>query len=63
LFFLAQLWSKLSFTNYFNIFNYYQPQKIMLGQGSTSRDILVLFLLTLVCLGLSLRHFGKRDVP
>jgi ABC-type transport system involved in multi-copper enzyme maturation permease subunit len=63
LFFLAQLWSKLSFTNYFNIFNYYQPQKTMSGQGSFSRDILVLAILMALCLGLSLRHFEKRDVP
>jgi len=63
LFFLAQLWSTISFTNYFNIFNYYQPQKLMLGQGNFLRDALVLSLLITVCLGLSLRKFGKRDLP
>jgi ABC-type transport system involved in multi-copper enzyme maturation permease subunit len=63
LFFLAQIWSVVSFTNYFNIFNYYQPQRLMFGQGNFTRDVLVLSLLIIVCLGLSMREFGKRDLP
>jgi ABC-type transport system involved in multi-copper enzyme maturation permease subunit len=63
LFFLAQLWSMISFTNYFNIFNYYQPQKLMLGQGNFLRDILVLSVLILVCFGISLKQFNNRDLP
>jgi ABC-type transport system involved in multi-copper enzyme maturation permease subunit len=63
LFYLAQLWSTISFTNYFNIFYYYQPQKLMFGQGSFVGDILVLSMLIIVCLAISLRKFGKRDLP
>lgn len=63
LFFLAQLWSTIAFTNYINIFNYYQPQKLMFGQGNFLRDILVLSLLIMVCFGISMRKFGKRDLP
>jgi len=63
LFFLAQLWNAIAFTNYFNIFNFYQPQKLMFGQGNFLRDILVLSLLILVCLGISMRKFNKRDLP
>ena len=61
--FLAQIWSAISFTNYFNIFNYYQPQKLMFGKGEFLRDILVLFFIIIILLGLSLRRFGKRDLP
>lgn len=63
LFFLAQLWSAVAFTNYFNIFNYYQPQKLMFGQGNFLQDILVLALLIIVCLGISIKKFGERDLP
>jgi ABC-2 type transport system permease protein len=63
LFFLAQLWSTIAYTNYFNIFNYYQPQKIMFGQGNFLRDIMVLSMLIVVCLWISIKKFGKRDLP
>jgi ABC-type transport system involved in multi-copper enzyme maturation permease subunit len=63
LFFLAQIWSAISFTNYFNIFNYYQPQKLMLGQGNFLSNSIVLLLLVMLGLGLSLRKFNSRDLP
>jgi ABC-2 type transport system permease protein len=63
LFFLAQLWGVIAFTNYFNIFNYYQPQKMIMGQGDFVRDASVLLSLTLICLCISLRQFDRRDLP
>lgn len=63
LFFVSELWSTLAFTKYINIFNYYQPQKLMFGQGNFLRDFLVLSGLIVICLGLSLKRFGQRDIP
>lgn len=61
--FLAQLWGALEFTKPFNIFNYYEPQKLMFNQGNFNLDILVLGSLIVVCFGISLRKFQKRDIP
>jgi ABC-2 type transport system permease protein len=63
LFFLAEIWSKLSFTKYFNIFNYYQPQKLMFDKGNFPRDAAILIVLIVISLVISLRKFGKRDIP
>jgi ABC-2 type transport system permease protein len=63
LFFLAQLWSKISLTNYFNIFYYYQPQKLMFGQGNFFRDVVILLSVIMLSLAISMRQFGKRDLP
>lgn len=35
LFFTGQLWSVFKVTLPFNIFNYYQPQNIMFGKGTS----------------------------
>jgi len=61
--FLAEIWSKISFTRYFNIFTYYQPQKIIFDKGNFLIDSLILGSLILVCLALSMRRFSKRDLP
>ncbi len=63
LYFIAQLWDALAFTKPFNIFSYYEPQGLMFGKGNFWLDILVLGGLVLLCLGLSLRRFERRDVP
>jgi len=63
LFFLAQIWTTIAITNHLNIFNYYQPQKIMFDEGNFRGDMLVLAFLVVACLVLSLRQFGKRDIP
>jgi ABC-2 type transport system permease protein len=63
LFFLAQLWSVISFTNYLNIFNYYQPQKLMVGKGEFLQDAGILVMGVVICLWLSLRRFQRRDLP
>lgn len=61
--FLSQLWDILEFTKPFNIFSYYEPQKLMFGQGNFGGDITVLGILAILCFGVSLWKFRKRDIP
>ena len=61
--FLSQLWDALKFTLPFNIFSYYEPQKIMFDQGNFGRDVTVLIGLIIICFGISLWKFRKRDIP
>lgn len=61
--FLAQIWSKLNFTKPFNIFTYYEPQQLMFNKGHFVPDIIVLSALILICFGISLKQFIKRDIP
>jgi ABC-type transport system involved in multi-copper enzyme maturation permease subunit len=61
--FLAELWDRMAFTKHFNIFTYYAPQKIMFHKGNLPLDLLVLGGLILICLVISLRRFGQRDIP
>jgi len=63
LFFLGELWKAISFTRPFNIFTYYEPQKLMFGQGHFLRDILVLASLIIIFLLITLRRFNNRDIP
>lgn len=63
LFFLAQLWSTVKFTNYFNLFNYYQPQKLMFGEGNFLRDIMILGSVIIILFLISMKRFRERDVP
>jgi len=63
LYFIAQLWDALAFTKPFNIFSYYEPQGLMFGKGNFWLDILVLGGLVLLCSGISLRRFERKDVP
>jgi len=62
-YFIAQLWDDLAFSKPFNIFSYYEPQKLMVDRGNFWLDILVLGSLVLLCFGISLRRFEKRDIP
>lgn len=61
--FLSQLWDALEFTRPFNIFSYYEPQKLMFDQGNFGRDITVLSSLVIICFVISLWKFRKRDIP
>lgn len=61
--FLSQLWDVLEFTQPFNIFNYYEPQKLMFGQGNFGLDIAVLSSLTIICFAISIWKFRNRDIP
>jgi hypothetical protein len=61
--FLAQMWSALKFTKPFNIFTYYEPQALMFDKGHFMLDILVLSALIILCFGISMKQFIKRDIP
>jgi len=63
LFYIGQLWSELKPTLPFNIFNYYQPQKIMFGQENLGFDCLILGILIIVLGAVSLIRFERRDIP
>jgi len=60
--FLSQLWSTIEFTIPFNVFTYYEPQKIMFGMGNIILDSSVLGSLIFVCLMISLWQFNRRDI-
>ena len=60
--FLSQLWSTIEFTIPFNVFTYYEPQKLMFGQGNIILDTAVLGSLIIVCLFLSAWQFNTRDI-
>ncbi len=61
--FIAQVWNVLAFTLPYNIFTYYEPQKLILNQGNFILDVVILFSLSLLCFFISLNWFGKRDIP
>jgi ABC-2 type transport system permease protein len=63
MYFLSQLWDAISFTKPFNIFTYYEPQKLMFGKGTFFMDCSVLTGLILFCFLLSRRLFIRRDIP
>lgn len=63
LFFFGQLWDMMKITLQFNIFNYYQPQKIMFGNGDLLFDCCILAGLIFILLYASLCFFKKRDIP
>jgi len=62
-FFLSQLWEDIKFTSHFNIFNYYEPQKLMFGKGNFLLDCGVLTGLILIGYFTSRRLFMRRDIP
>lgn len=61
--FLAPLWGFLHVTVPFNMFTYYQPQKLMFGESSLAVNSLVLIALSLVLFGAAARRFHTRDIP
>jgi len=61
--FLSQVWDALDFTRPFNIFTYYEPQKLMFNQGNFTMDVLVFSALVLLCFGIGLKQFARRDIP
>jgi ABC-type transport system involved in multi-copper enzyme maturation permease subunit len=63
LYFLAEMWEKIAFTRPFNIFSYYEPQKVMLSGANYLLDIIVLTGLIIISFGISLRQFSRRDIP
>lgn len=62
-YFLSQLWDDIKFTTTFNIFSYYEPQKLMFGKGNFALDCMVLTSLIIICFFVSRRQFIRRDIP
>jgi ABC-type transport system involved in multi-copper enzyme maturation permease subunit len=63
LFFLSQLWDDIKFTTYFNIFSYYEPQKLMFGKSNFTLNCVVLSSLIIICFFVSRRQFIRRNIP
>ncbi len=61
--YLSALWDAIRFTKPFNIFTYYQPEDLMTEQRSFLFHAVVLSVSILVCLGISLIQFHRRDIP
>ena len=62
-YFFSQLWDQIAFTKPVNIFNYFQPQKIILGQGNFVTDIVVLATASILCVLAAMWQFKRRDIP
>jgi ABC-type transport system involved in multi-copper enzyme maturation permease subunit len=63
LYFLNQLWDAIKFSGPFNIFSYYEPQKLMFGKANFLLDCSVLTILIISCFLLSRWQFIRRDIP
>jgi ABC-type transport system involved in multi-copper enzyme maturation permease subunit len=63
LYYIAKLWSKVSFLKPASIFNYYQPQALMSDLTLWPKHILVLAGLTTACLAIAFRKIINRDIP
>ena len=61
--FLSTIWEAISFIKPYNIFNYYQPQKLMFEERSFALHVTVLSILIIICLIISIQQFNRRDIP
>ena len=61
--FLAKLSDSLGFLRPVNIFNYYQPQKLMFSEGNFIPDTILLTAAALLFMSAGLRRFMSRDIP
>jgi len=61
--FLTPLWDVLQPTTPFNLFTYYQPHKLVIGESNFGGDVLVLVAVTAVFLTLAVHRFHTRDIP
>ncbi len=57
------MWPTIDFLQPFTIFDYHQPQRVMLGEPVMAETLLVLGALSAVCAALALRQIARRDVP
>lgn len=63
LYFLGTIWEEIEFSKIFNIFHYYQPQKLMIGQKSFWLNALVLLILVSILFLVAKRQTERRDIP
>jgi len=61
--YLVKVWEDIAFLSPFTIFNYFQPQKLVMDKTQTGMDFLVLSGLTLILTTLAARRFVDRDIP
>ncbi len=61
--FLSRIWEAISFIKPFNIFTYYQPQKLMFGERSFVLHLAVLSTLIVICVIISIKQLNRRDIP
>lgn len=61
--YIATIWSSVSFLKPFSIFNYYQPQKLMMDETNLSSNLIILVLLTILFMILAINKIHKRDIP
>ena len=59
---LSSLWKPLEFFKPFNIFNYYLPQKLLIGERNLMHHLPVLFSLSIIFLIIGLWQFKRRDI-
>ncbi|MBN2087995.1 ABC transporter permease subunit [candidate division KSB1 bacterium] len=58
-----KIWPKINFLKPFTIFNYYQPQSLMMDSGDFVKNSLILLILTIVLLLVAFRKMNERDLP
>ena len=61
--FAVKIWSKIDFLEPFSVFNYYQPQELMMQKPLPIMHLAVLAALIILCSALAFRQVGRRDVP
>ena len=61
--FLSSMWDALAFTKPFNVFTYFQPTALMVGERSLGLNAAVLAVLIVVLVAGSAFQFDRRDVP
>ncbi len=61
--YVVKLWSGMEKLKYFTIFNYYQPQKLMIEQADPTQNIMVLAPLSVMCLSVAFWKISRRDIP
>jgi ABC-2 type transport system permease protein len=58
-----KIWPKIIFLKPFTIFNYFQPQSLMMSSGDFLQNNLILLILTVVLLLMAYRRMNERDLP
>jgi ABC-2 type transport system permease protein len=61
--YLVKVWTDISFLAPLTIFNYFQPQKQIMGAAHLGQDFLILSGMTLLFGIMAARRFALRDIP
>ena len=60
---LSTMWKAISFIKPYNIFTYYQPQKLVSGERDLLQNLPVLIVFIIIFFVISLWQFNRRDIP